>query len=278
MDKNWQVEQGLAAAGFAVEVRRYQWPTPNELVHEQPEPILGLALGPPPVGESRPRDGGSGARYRKIGRLFFTPARIPFDIRGSGGEMLIAACSIAPDLFDRLTEGLGWDEPRLEACSDVHGTQINDVLTRLVREAGAPGFASDLLIEAAGTMIAIELARFFRTPGRTDRPKARLLSTRQLAVIEDLAEAGTAISLGEIAAQCGLSVRTLTRNFKATTGRTISSLIEQARVRQAKILLEDHSLPLKLVAHRTGFTSVGGFSTAFKRATGQLPGAFRRAR
>ncbi|MGH6782133.1 MAG: helix-turn-helix domain-containing protein, partial [Sphingomonadaceae bacterium] len=70
-------------------------------------------------------------------------------------------------------------------------------------------------------------------------------------------------------------VRTLTRNFKATTGRTISKLAEDIRVRRAKAMLEDRSLPLKVVAHRTGFASASSFAVAFLRGTGQTPGSYR---
>ncbi|WP_380872382.1 helix-turn-helix transcriptional regulator [Sphingomonas sp. DBB INV C78] len=235
---------------------------------------MGLAIGPPPVGESRLHGAGSRARFRKIGRLVFTPASVPFDIRGSGGEVLVAACSISGGLFRRLSGDLAWDERLLEACSDIYGTPIEAAMTRLLGEASSPGFASDIMLEAGGAMIAVELTRFLRRPGCGERPKARRLSAQQIALIEELADE-SATTLEEIAARSGLSIRTLTRNFKATTGRTISALIEEARIRRARALLSDRSLPLKVVAHRSGFANAGSFGAAFRRATGQTPGQFR---
>lgn len=274
MEKNWELEFGLASGGITVGLRRYRWPTPNETIDDQPEPILALALGPHPIGEARALNAGSRAKYRKIGRLMFTPPQTPFNCRGSGGEMLVAVCAIRPDLFGRIAGQVDWDEPTLEASRDIHCRPIEAAMERLLREAEVPGFASDIMLEAGGVMIGVEVARFLRSPTMLDRPTARQLDPRQLRMAEDLIENGVQ-GLSEIARGCGLSVRTFTRSYKAATGRTISTAIEQSRVRRAKTLLGDRSLPLKIVAHQTGFASAASFGAAFRRATGQTPGEYR---
>jgi AraC family transcriptional regulator len=48
------------------------------------------------------------------------------------------------------------------------------------------------------------------------------------------------------------------------------------RIERAKQLLRDTELPVLQVALRTGFASQSHLSTAFKRATGSTPGAYRR--
>jgi AraC family transcriptional regulator len=275
MTQNWTVESGLSSGGFTVELRSYAWPSPNEFILEEADPTLGLYLGRHLFGESRPRIHGYRARFRKIGRVTLSPAGVPYDVRGSGGEASVIAFRIASDVFERLTQGMCWDESRLSACADVHGTSIEATLKRLTNEITSPRFGSDIMLEAAGTMIAIELARFFQSAVVVDLPKARQLSTRQIARISELIEENQALSLEKIARECGVSERTLVRNFKATTGRTITEVVGEARMHRAMVLLEDKALPLKVIAGRVGFSNQSSFITAFRRATGLTPGTFR---
>ena len=65
------------------------------------------------------------------------------------------------------------------------------------------------------------------------------------------------------------------RNFKATTGRTITEVVAETRIRRAMTLLSDPSLPIKVIAGRTGFSNQSSFITAFRRATGLTPGTYR---
>jgi AraC family transcriptional regulator len=219
---------------------------------------------------------GSRAPYRRLGRLVFTPSGIPFDVRGAGGVSVAATCTIGQDRFDRITGGIEWDDAILPSCIDIFGTSIESVLMRLVREVTEPGFASAFVVEAGGTLIAAELARFFRADTRAVQQKGRTLTLKQIIGIERFIEESEEPNLGSIATHCGVSVRSLTRNFRATTGRTISELIAESRVRRAKALLADRALPLKLVAHQSGFSSAGSFAVAFRRATGRTPGSYRR--
>jgi len=225
MIQNWTVESGLSSGGFAMELRHYTWPTPNEFILEEDEPTLGMNLGRQLSGESRPRIGGSQARFRKLGRVTLSPPGIPFDVRGSGGQGLVIAYRIAPDVFERLTQGVCWDESRLSACADIYGTSIEATLKRLTNEILSPKFASDIMLEAAGTMITIEIARFLQSPAGINLPRARQLSVRQITRISELIEGSETISLRAIARECGFSERTLMRNFKATTGRTITEVV-----------------------------------------------------
>lgn len=275
MIQNWTVESDLSSGGFVMELRHYSWPTPNEFILEEEEPTLGMNLGRYLFGESRPRTGGSETKFRKIGRVTLSPARVPYEVRGSGGQGRGIACRIAPDVFERLTTGISWDDTRLSACADVYGTMIEATLERLTAEIVSPRFASDIMLESAGTMVTVEIARFLQAAGGVDVPKARHLSSQQITRISELIEDRATISLQLIARECGFSERTLMRNFKATTGRTITEVVAETRIRRAIALLKDPSLPIKVIAGRTGFSNQSSFITAFRRATGLTPGTFR---
>jgi len=211
-----------------------------------------------------------------MGRVTFAPSGIPFDVRGDGGVFRTASLNFAPSLFEPLTEGLEWDNQSLYACIDVFGTSIERLLTQLVREATAPGFASDTLLEAAGRMAAVELIRFLRTP-RDEELESRLFSMTELGAIEEIIASEERVSLVSIASRCGIGVRTLTRVFKATTGRTIGDVVAQHRLQRAMTLLKDNAVPLKVIAYRAGFGSPSTFSTAFRQSTGMTPRSYRQS-
>ena len=73
-----------------------------------------------------------------------------------------------------------------------------------------------------------------------------------------------------------MSVRHLTRAFKAETGMTIATFVEHAMVDRARILLSNSDHSIGEIATRLGFSTHSNFTYAFRRATGLLPAEFRR--
>ena len=267
----------MASERFAIETRKYNWPTPYEDILEENDPILGLYLErEPPVGEIRPLGLGSKFSHKKIGRIVFSPAHTPLEVRGSGGEARVIALRLDGDLFSRLYKSGGMDDYGLAACNDVHGTSIDLAMIRLSNEMTSPSLGSDLMLEAAGTMITVELSRFFQKTKLENAPPRHIITSAQLTRIIDIVESGAATSLEAIASECGFSVRTLMRNFKATTGRTIGHFVKDLRVNRAKTLLKDRSLSIKEIAFKSGFSQPSGFCTAFRNTTGITPGKYRR--
>lgn len=274
--QNWRVETRLSGSASHFELRRYQWPLNHVRVHQEPEAILGMVIGEF-TGEARPRTSGSSAAFRKLGRLIFSPAAASYDMKGSGGEQVVATIRFAPHLITDLMRDLDWNERRLAACMDVQGTAIDRSLMAVAREARFPGFGSDVMLEAAGAMMAVELARFLRGQAKQEAQQDRRFSRWQLDRIHDMIAANPMVGLDAIAGECAISVRTLTRVYRATTGRTIGHAAGEARITAAMRLLADETIPLKLVAHRVGFANPSCFTSAFKRARGVTPGAFRAA-
>jgi AraC family transcriptional regulator len=273
MDVGGEVLGSLAG----VEVRRFRWTTLDEVVYEEPEAVLILKLGTPPGSETRALIRGSKVPFRAAGRVSFTPAHVPLAVHGNLGEVTVAVCRITPFLEGPLAQALQPNDTLLDRCHNIMGTQIGDILARMVHEVRYPGFASDIFVEAAATQAAVELARFFEASYRPPTLRTGRLSARQLTLINELIHEVDQVELSAIASRCNLSVRSLTRNYRATTGHTIGDLVADVRVGRAKHLLADCTLPIKLVAHRVGFSRVSAFSTAFRRATGVTPTAFRRS-
>jgi transcriptional regulator GlxA family with amidase domain len=85
------------------------------------------------------------------------------------------------------------------------------------------------------------------------------------------------LTLGQIAAQARLSVRTLNRRFREQTGTTPLQWLHRARLRRAQCLLETTSLPVERIAGQVGFGSPTAFRDHFRRLVGTSPHAYRRA-
>ena len=164
---------------------------------------------------------------------------------------------------------------RLEASLDISSAQIRSLILRLGEEARHPGFASQMLAELIAGQMAIELFRY--CAAITDGPATGGLAPWRLRIIDErLAELRAAPTLAELAGLCDLSVRQLTRGFRASRGCSIGEYVAQSQIDHAKRLLAtDESI--KSIAYSLGFASPSNFSCAFRRATGQTPREFRQS-
>jgi AraC family transcriptional activator of pobA len=80
----------------------------------------------------------------------------------------------------------------------------------------------------------------------------------------------------EYAAALNLSLSYLNEVVKATTGQSVSSLIQHEIMLEAKRLLYYSSCSVKEIAHELGYEDHTYFSRLFKKSVGVTPGAFRR--
>jgi AraC family transcriptional regulator len=225
-------------------------------------------------------DTGRPMHFARFGPLSMTPADIPVSVRSPGAPpRRLISCRIDRERFRQAT-GLGgaWDDAELAACLDVRGEPIKAGLRRLAREAEAPGFASDLLVEGLGLTVMAEIARYLRHARDSTRAIRGGLAPWQLRRIADAIESqpDNPPGLADLAGLCGISPRHLMRAFKQGTGQTIMDYVEAMRLRRALQLLSDTNLPLGEIARKIGFAAPSGFSHAFRRATGEPPSAFRR--
>jgi AraC family transcriptional regulator len=224
--------------------------------------------------------GGRPMRFARFGPLSITPADIPLSVRSPGAPpRRLISCRIDRERFRNAT-GLGadWDDAELAACLDVRGEPIKAGLRRLAREAAAPGFASELLVEGLGLTVMAEIARYLRQ-ARDGGPSIRGgLAPWQMRRIADAVESqpDSPPRLADLAVLCGVSPRHLMRAFKQGTGQTIMDYVEATRLRLALRLLSDTGLPLGDIAKQLGYAALSGFSHAFRRATGEPPSVFRR--
>ncbi|MEI9899024.1 MAG: helix-turn-helix domain-containing protein [Hyphomicrobium sp.] len=83
------------------------------------------------------------------------------------------------------------------------------------------------------------------------------------------------LSVEELAAATGMSVRSFSRHFLAEAKMTPREFIERARIDAARNLLEASELPLKAVAYNCGFGDADRMRAVFSRRFGVTPVEYR---
>lgn len=79
----------------------------------------------------------------------------------------------------------------------------------------------------------------------------------------------------EISKHFHISTRHITRKFNAVTGLSIASYIRNEKIKWAKKLLIESSLPISTISEHLNYSSVHHFSKAFRSMMGIPPSAYR---
>jgi AraC family transcriptional regulator len=221
------------------------------------------------------RDRWTHHRFEQIGRVFLVPPDEDVQYRTEGGPSQASIlCHLQPEPLKKWFDGeLPWTNRKIEAGLDIRNANIRGLLLRLAEEMRHPGFGSDVLVELIAAQLAVELGRYFDRFGEIP-PAGELAPWRLRLIDERLRDIPTAPTLDELALLCGLSVRQLTRRFRASQGCSIGQYIANSRIDHATRLLASGQ-SIKTIAHALDFSSASGFCFAFRRATGMTPGEFR---
>jgi AraC-like DNA-binding protein len=89
---------------------------------------------------------------------------------------------------------------------------------------------------------------------------------------------GRSWTVAELAAEMGSSRSVFAERFQAVTGVTPLRYVTELRMRLATQWIGQDRVPIEVVANQLGYASQAAFSRAFKRVTGQPPGAMRLPR
>ena len=84
------------------------------------------------------------------------------------------------------------------------------------------------------------------------------------------------ITVADLAARVGVSVRTLDRRFRRASGDSPRHFWQQRRVRLAKELLEKTNLTIGEIAYRIGYQDAGHFARLFERELSVPPSEYRQ--
>ena len=260
------------------QIVRFDMSTPIDNTLQRPDSYwLDLCLTPrPDNARACYLDHWSSDRYERLGNIFMLPPGEALQTRSDGClSQSSLLCLLNPEsIREWFDDDLHWTDQRLEASLDIPESSIRNLLLRLTEELRHPGFASDTMVELMVAQLAIELRRY--CVNIIERPKSGGLSPWRLRAIDErLREVRDAPTLSELADLVGLSIRQLTRGFRASRDCSIGDYVANNRIDQARQLLATEQ-SVKAIAYTLGFSSPSSFCYAYRRATGETPGQYRQ--
>ncbi|CAL9356367.1 HTH-type transcriptional regulator CdhR [Streptomyces sp. enrichment culture] len=174
--------------------------------------------------------------------------------------------------------------PAVEVDADVLFVDGGRVLTAAGVAAGVD-LCLHLLRRDHGSTVANRVARLcvvppWREGGQAqfiERPvpheeRAGTSATRAWA----LDRLGRPLSLAELAAHAGMSVRTFTRRFREEVGTTPGQWLTRQRIEHARRLLEATDLPVDRIAEEAGLGTGASLRRHMSRTIGVAPLAYRQ--
>ncbi len=147
-----------------------------------------------------------------------------------------------------------------------------DLALHLISRAASPR-----VLRAVARVGLLDSGRASQSPYSDSRMLPRRPDTFASKVMTWLEQhLATPYDLDAIAAVFHVSARTLLRRFKQEAGITPLSHLQQARIGQARLLLETTSDSLARITEKVGYMDAATFGALFRRLVGQSPAEYRR--
>ncbi len=146
-------------------------------------------------------------------------------------------------------------------------------IARSLFQSGMKG-GDDLNLEARCLDIILTAIDTLRQPRPSTAGLARDRRPLQRAYELMLGDVARAWSLTELARECGISETRLKAGFRATYGLPVYSFLQEARLKEARRLLEMGSMSVTDVALSIGYASLSHFSSLFSRRFGIQPSKY----
>lgn len=276
------IEKEVPLAGVSVLIGVSQWMNPEPWICPENRYVVcqRLSEGHSPLkirtDESRTRE-----VYPQVRTLGFMPSTCAITMYPLERPLRTLNCFFDKNYFEETTEmsAGGWQD-RAGSFMALSNRVVETLMRTIYSELLQPGFGSEQMIEAASTMIAVEMARL----GRTDTtsilgPGNQGLAPWQMRRIHERMAAAAELgypSIDSLAKLCGISRGHLMRMFKASTGQTLQRFVAVERLNNARRMLAEDRLSIKQIAAILGFCNAAHFSNAFRRTEAMAPSDFRR--
>ncbi len=179
--------------------------------------------------------------------------RVPGDIAVLSGDEDRSKCELSKPTISAI-----------EIPAAQIGYEAAALLDRLM--AGEPAPREPILVDPSGKLTIRE------STDVTDQAESAVY--RAMNFIRD--HAGEPISVGQVADNLVVSLRSLERIFRRVLGRSPHAEIRRVRIEAAKKLLLETDWPVEKVAQAAGLTSGPYLHRVFFREMGLTPGDFRR--
>lgn len=134
-----------------------------------------------------------------------------------------------------------------------------------------PGFAGRYLDRDE-----IDAASKYERSALDEQRSQRIVQKLQTAMLNDQLYLQPGLSLPVVARHLGVSANYVSQTLNETLGQSFFDYVNAHRIDAAKPMLLDGQQAILDIAYAVGFNARSSFYAAFKRATGQTPGQFRK--
>ena len=273
----WKVMASMTIPDAHIELRRYDLPSPNEMLELDDAPIFSLSLPRAEGMNGRITfDGGETGGHR-VGRMMFRPAGVAMYSTGDGGRLEIMTVRMDPDRFRAITGLESWDPLSLQRCAMITSSTMFALAERLRGEIVTPGHGADVAAEALVRLLMVDIGRQMRMPARQPGSRGGL-APWQLGRIEDALRGAQDRwpTTADLAALCGISRSHLSRSFMEATGKPLADHAAAVRLERAQDMIRAGTMAMNEIAGALGYATASAFSVAFRRMTGRTPRQFAR--
>ena len=155
---------------------------------------------------------------------------------------------------------------------------ILGLVQALIPALNAPNEPNQLFLDHMGWSLGAHVVKSYAEVVHVKPAGRGHLARWQERRAKELIDANLAneISLGTLAAECGLSTSHFARAFRLTTGVPPYQWLLGRRLQQAQTFLRDEDLSIAHIADLCGFSDQSHLTRVFTRATGEPPAAWRR--
>lgn len=158
--------------------------------------------------------------------------------------------------------------------------EIARLLDEMYEECHGHEPAYELMVKARLMMILSTIVRHFSE--ELEKDLSSVASKQHLERMEQstkyiLKHLGEPLTLESVAKEACLSRSYYSNIFKSLYGVSVWEFILNQRVELAKYKLETGTAPITAVCEESGFSSIGNFNRAFKKATGLSPREYRQS-
>jgi len=202
---------------------------------------------------------------------------------GGGGELTKFVCGYMtcdPSLSEVVLAGL---PPMfvVNIANDSAGQWLANSIQFSVREAGAPGTGSYVVLAKLSEVLFIETLRRF-IQNLPDPQKGWLAGARDPVIGEALAllhkNPAHPWTIADLAHQVGVSRTRFAERFRHFLGEPPMSYLARWRLKLAAEMLGSSNANVSEIAAEVGYASEAAFNRVFKREFGCPPAQFRRSR
>ena len=240
--------------------------------------LIGINLNPSPIKAQLNLNGFKQTIYHQQGMVTVKPSGAYYQYSTTEANQFIML-ELEPKFIDRLAAD--WVNPDITRLIPVFSSEVDPLILQLALalktelKSGCLGgkIYSDSIITALTAHLIRNYANFVPQLPKEYRGLAPNKLDNVIDYIQTYLELN--LGIGELADLLGLSPFYFSRLFKESTGFTPYQYISGQRMERAKQLLQNTDIAIAEIALRCGFSSQSSFSTAFRKAVGVTPKAYR---